>query len=69
MTTLSTPFTWTSEKTESKPSRFKGIFAALMHEIRVRRALREVSGFDDATLHDIGIDRGSIEDAVRYGRH
>ena len=42
--------------------------AGLAREIRVRRDLRIVSGLDDAMLRDIGIARGELERAVRYGR-
>jgi uncharacterized protein YjiS (DUF1127 family) len=47
----------------------KEIFEALVREYRVWQAMREVGTLDDGALHDIGIDRGSIEDAVRCGRH
>ena len=40
-----------------------------MHEIQIRQALREVGTLDESALHDIGISRGNIEDAVRCGRH
>jgi uncharacterized protein YjiS (DUF1127 family) len=42
--------------------------AALAKEWRVRRALRALQDVDDRMLHDIGLDRGGIEDAVRRGR-
>nr|WP_322098831.1 DUF1127 domain-containing protein [Microvirga roseola] len=44
------------------------MFAALLREIRIRSALREVRALDDAILHDIGLDRSGIESAVREGR-
>ena len=34
-----------------------------------RRAIRELKRFDDKMLADIGIRRGDIERAVRYGRN
>ncbi len=46
----------------------RSLLTSLAEEIRLRRSLRQLSSFDDAMLHDIGIDRGSIEDAVRCGR-
>lgn len=68
--TVHAPFyDWTAEQPAPKPSRIKGLFAALMHEIEIRRALRHVNSLDDAMLHDIGLTPGSIEDAVRCGRH
>lgn len=42
--------------------------ASLAREIRIRRDLRIVSGLDDAMLRDIGIARGGLEGAVRFGR-
>ncbi|WP_246529449.1 DUF1127 domain-containing protein [Microvirga zambiensis] len=69
MTTYSTTCDWTSEKPAAKPSRIKSLFASLMHEIEIRRALREVGALDEAALHDIGISAGNLEDAVRCGRH
>ncbi|WP_114945798.1 DUF1127 domain-containing protein [Microvirga calopogonii] len=69
MTAHATSCDWTAEQPAPKPSRIKSLFAALMHEIEVRRALRHVSSLDDAMLHDIGLTPGNIEDAVRCGRH
>jgi uncharacterized protein YjiS (DUF1127 family) len=68
MTDLSTAFHWTS-RTAAEPSRIRGLFGALLREIRIRRALRDVSTLDDAMLCDIGLSRGGIEDSVRHGRH
>jgi uncharacterized protein YjiS (DUF1127 family) len=42
--------------------------SSLAHEIRIRRDLRRLSGLDDAMLHDIGVARGELESAVRFGR-
>jgi uncharacterized protein YjiS (DUF1127 family) len=67
MTDLSTAFHWTSEAA-GKPSRIRGLFGALLREIRIRRALRDVGTLDDNILCDIGLSRGGIEDAVRHGR-
>jgi uncharacterized protein YjiS (DUF1127 family) len=36
-------------------------------EFEVRRSLREVQGFDDNMLRDIGLQRGGIEHALRNG--
>lgn len=36
-------------------------------EVEVRRSLREVQGFDDKMLRDIGLQRGGIEHALRNG--
>ena len=43
-------------------------FAWLAREWRLRREIRSVEGFTEAMLRDIGLGRGSIEDAVRHGR-
>jgi len=56
------------EQPTAKPALIRGLLASLLHEIRIRRALREVSALDDAALHDIGISPGGIEDAIRCGR-
>jgi uncharacterized protein YjiS (DUF1127 family) len=69
MTAHSTPCDWTSEQPTSKPSRIMSLFVSLVHEIEIRRALREVSTLDDAMLHDIGLTPGNVEDAIRCGRH
>ena len=42
--------------------------SSLAHEVRIRRDLRRLSGLDDAILHDIGVARGGLEGAVRFGR-
>ena len=39
----------------------------LRFELEVRRSLREVQGFDDSMLRDIGLQRGGIEHALRNG--
>lgn len=44
------------------------IAAAVAREFRVRRDMRLLSQFGDSALHDIGLSRGGVEDAVRYGR-
>jgi uncharacterized protein YjiS (DUF1127 family) len=37
-------------------------------EYRIRRATREMRALDDRTLRDLGLDRGGVEHAVRFGR-
>ncbi len=69
MTARTTSCDWTSKQPSAKPSRLRSLFAALVHEIEIRRALRDVSSLDDAMLHDIGLTPGNMEDAVRCGRH
>jgi uncharacterized protein YjiS (DUF1127 family) len=51
-----------------RPSLLTRFFKALAREIRIRRDMRTLSGFDDAMLHDIGLGRSGLEDAIRHGR-
>ena len=47
------------------------LFAAgrnLVRELRLRRAIRAMQDLDEAMLHDVGLTRDGIEDAVRRGR-
>lgn len=48
--------------------RLAGVLATAASEWQARRDMRALGGFDDAMLHDLGMDRGAIEDAVRHGR-
>jgi uncharacterized protein YjiS (DUF1127 family) len=41
---------------------------ALLRERELRRAMVLLASFDDRVLHDLGITRGDIEHAVRFGR-
>jgi uncharacterized protein YjiS (DUF1127 family) len=57
------------------PRPFAGILAAcsralleFRRELAMRRAARELEGFNDYQLKDIGLTRGDIPRAVRYGR-
>jgi uncharacterized protein YjiS (DUF1127 family) len=49
-------------------SKFIAAPASLLHEWRIARDLRSLSGMSDAMLHDIGVSRGAIDAAVRHGR-
>lgn len=51
-----------------KNSLLARLAAAVAREIRVRRDMRLLSSFDEAALHDIGLARSGVEDAVRHGR-
>jgi uncharacterized protein YjiS (DUF1127 family) len=42
-------------------------FARFAEEARRRRVLRELRGFDDRMLADIGVTRSGIDFAVRHG--
>jgi len=56
------------EASATRQSGIRNLFASVMREIRLRRAMREVAALDEAMLHDIGLGQGSIEDAIRHGR-
>jgi uncharacterized protein YjiS (DUF1127 family) len=43
--------------------------AQLAHEWEVRRASRALEALDDAMLRDVGVARGDIDYAARYGRN
>ena len=43
------------------------LIETIRFELEVRRSLREVQGFDDKMLRDIGLQRGGIEHALRNG--
>ncbi|MGO4386685.1 DUF1127 domain-containing protein [Microvirga sp. 2YAF29] len=68
MTSFTNTFEWTVEQTSQKQGLIRGLVAAIVKEIHLRRALRDVGALDDAALIDMGISRGGIEDAVRHGR-
>jgi uncharacterized protein YjiS (DUF1127 family) len=44
------------------------LFAWIRNKRRIRRAIDELMALDDRMLSDIGLTRGSIEPAARYGR-
>lgn len=44
------------------------LVAALARACRVRRDTRELVALTNHTLHDLGLGRGEIENAVRLGR-
>jgi uncharacterized protein YjiS (DUF1127 family) len=52
----------------AKPSFLARLIAAIAREVRIRRDMRTLSSFDDAMLHDIGLGRSGLEEAIRHGR-
>lgn len=50
------------------PTLLARLAAVVAREFRVRRDMRLLSQLGDGALHDIGLSRGAVEDAVRYGR-
>lgn len=49
--------------------RLAALLGAMRREGRIRRDLAYLEQCDDRTLADIGLTRGQIEGAVRYGRY
>ena len=55
----------------SRPGLMRSIrqqIASAMRHRRIRRDIKLLKEFDDRMLADIGLYRGDIVDAVRYGR-
>ena len=42
--------------------------AAISHELRIRRDIRQLMAMDEHMLRDIGLTRADIGRAARYGR-
>ncbi len=47
---------------------WSGLAGAIVREYRLRRAVRELAVMDDHILRDIGLGRGELERAARFGR-
>jgi uncharacterized protein YjiS (DUF1127 family) len=45
------------------------IAAAISHELRIRRDMRQLMAMDEHMLRDIGFTRAEIGGCVRYGRN
>ncbi len=43
-------------------------FAWIAEQRRIKRTVATLSSLSDATLKDIGIERGNIDSVARYGR-
>ena len=50
--------------TNQRPAGVGGLLWSLGHRRRVRRAIRELNSLSDATLKDIGVERGNIANVV-----
>jgi uncharacterized protein YjiS (DUF1127 family) len=48
--------------------RLAWLAAAIAHELRIRRDMRQLAAMDDHMLKDIGLCRCEIEFCTRYGR-
>ncbi len=47
---------------------FKALIETVLHELTVRKAIRELNAHSNEQLADMGLTRASIEAAVRMGR-
>jgi uncharacterized protein YjiS (DUF1127 family) len=45
-----------------------GLIGALAREREIRRSIRHLASLNEHVLRDIGLTRGDIERAVRFGR-
>lgn len=52
----------------TRPSLLSRIMSAIAREIRIRRDMRLLGSLDDVALHDLGLVRTGVEEAVRHGR-
>ena len=69
MSTLSfTGLSTARHREGAHPGRISAFFGILAAEWRARRAMRRIDSLSDEMLHDIGLTRGEIDSAVRYGR-
>lgn len=62
---------FTSPRSVRRPAvknRLRRWLHALLLEIEVRQALRQLGTFEDQMLHDIGLDRGGLEHPLRHGK-
>jgi uncharacterized protein YjiS (DUF1127 family) len=46
-----------------------GLIGALARECEIRRSMKHLASLNDHALRDIGLTRGDIERAVRFGRY
>ncbi|MDV7338214.1 DUF1127 domain-containing protein [Terasakiella sp. A23] len=47
---------------------FKALIETVLHELEVRKAIRELNAHSNEQLADMGLRRADIEAAVRMGR-
>jgi uncharacterized protein YjiS (DUF1127 family) len=52
----------------AEPPRWVRFGRLIANEYRIRRATREMRALDERMLHDVGLDRGRVEYAARFGR-
>ncbi len=60
-------FSLSGSRKRAVASGMRRLIEKIAFELEVRRSLREVQGFDDKMLQDIGLQRGGIEHALRNG--
>ena len=51
-----------------RSDRMPALVIDVASEYRIRRAEREMAALDEPTLRDLGLDRGGLEHAARFGR-
>ncbi len=59
---------WREGEVVAKTAAVEETVTAAQKRKAEKRAIRELRSMSNAELHDMGITRGSIVDAVRYGR-
>ena len=59
------PETWSIAAVFSLVRRWTGM---LVREIEIRRDQRRLAALDDGMLHDLGLGRSEVDEAVRHGR-
>ncbi len=47
---------------------FQALINAVMHELKTRKAIRDLNAHSNEELADMGLTRANIEAAVRLGR-
>ena len=62
------PETYSTSEATDAPPWWMRLTRLIADEYRVWRGTRELLALDDQMLRDIGLDRGSVEYAARFGQ-